>query len=83
MKIEDAVILSKDLRNLLDMKDHDQLDIILHNGELRIKKSIPGCIFCNSAIDLVKIGDYAVCEQCITRLSSANKGDCLYPLDVE
>lgn len=77
------IYLSDEFRKLLGLAADDEMDITLHNGEMIIKKSIPGCIFCNSTLNLIKMGEYSVCNQCVAKLSSSRIGDTLYPTNVE
>lgn len=62
----------------LKIKRDDMLDIQLVNREIILTKSIPACIFCDSAVDLVRKGDTYICIDCIQELSKAKTNDQFY-----
>lgn len=51
--------------------------------EIVIRKAVDGCIICNAASGLVRIGEYFICERCIKRLAEAKPGDFLYSAKVD
>jgi len=58
--------------------EEDELNIDVVFNSIVLTRAIPSCVFCNTAMDLARIGSYYVCESCRIRLSKAKSGDCLY-----
>ena len=70
-------------RKALNIKERDEVDLVLESDKITIQKPVSGCHFCNSAVNLVRIGNEYVCKACIQRLHEAKAGEVLYPVSVE
>lgn len=77
------ITLPEKCRQVLDLKENDEVEISLDIIEMRIRKPIFGCVFCNAAVNLVRIGDICACRRCIEKLHKAKDGDYLYPMRVD
>lgn len=77
------IVLPMEYRKALNIKERDEVDLILESDKITIQKPVLGCHFCNSTVDLVRIGNEYVCKSCIQRLYEAKDGDILYPLSIE
>ena len=73
------IILPEQYMKALQIENGSDVEVILGANELIIKKVFPGCIFCNSAANLLRVGRLYVCRQCIDRLGEAKENDFLYP----
>ena len=62
------IVLPKEYRNALNLKEKDEVNLSLEIDTITIRKTIPCCHFCNSSANLVQIGSEAVCKSCFQRL---------------
>lgn len=77
------VIIPIEYRQSLGINDSERLEIILKSDRIEIKKPTISCIFCNAGVDLVKIGNKAICRSCSQLAYNAKEEDILYPLKIE
>lgn len=77
------IVLPIEYREALNIKEKDEVSLALEADKITIQKPILGCHYCNSAADLVRIGNECICKKCIQRLYEAKVGEVLYPLHVE
>ncbi len=73
------VILPADIRHFLNIQTGDRLDVVVKQGEIRLRPSVDHCLLCHRADALIHIGKFSVCAPCIQRLANAQVGDYLYP----
>lgn len=62
------IVISKDIRNHLNVKPGDVLHIEADDNCITIKKAENKCIFCNSLYDLVEFEGKHICKDCIDKL---------------
>ncbi|MBR6533422.1 MAG: AbrB/MazE/SpoVT family DNA-binding domain-containing protein [Clostridia bacterium] len=66
------VVIPKELREQLGVKNEiDSFDIYQDGDKIILEKYRPFCVFCNKLGPSVKIGEYAVCNECIDKLNEA------------
>lgn len=71
------VVIPKEIRNLLDIKDAtDSLEIFMENDSIILKKYQPTCLFCNSLKESVNIDGRVVCVDCIEKLNRLKEEVC-------
>lgn len=64
------VVIPKEIRSQLDIKDNQDSFEIYTDGDLVIlKKYQPKCVFCKSLDDCVMYEGYTVCKECIEKLN--------------
>ena len=66
------LVLPIEIRQTLDIKEKDSLEIYLKDDGVFIKKSIPSCVFCNSTTKLKKFSEKNICIDCIKQLNNKN-----------
>lgn len=49
--------------------DGDSVEMYMEGDMLILKKYQPTCIFCDSLLDNVQMGNYTVCKSCIEKLN--------------
>lgn len=64
------IVIPIEIRQSLDIKEKDPLEISLMDNGIFIKKDIASCIFCNSAIDLKNFNEKNICQKCINKLTN-------------
>lgn len=75
----DGVIrIPTELISLLGLSADTELEMTVTKGQLILRKAIHGCIFCGSAMALVRLGEGCACKCCISRMHEAQVGDWLY-----
>ena len=62
------IVLPKELRRTMDIKDRDALEIFTEDGNIILRKYEPSCVFCNSMEDVVLFCDKRVCRSCLNKL---------------
>lgn len=68
------IVLPIEIRQNLEIKEKDPLEIFLKDDGILIKKKNLSCIFCNSNIGLKTFSDKPICLNCINKI----KGDNLH-----
>lgn len=63
------IVLPIEIRQNLDIKEKDSLEIFVKDDGVFIKKNMPSCIFCNSTIKLKSYLEKHICENCIDKLN--------------
>jgi len=66
-KIDDLGGLSipMELRRTMNLGEHQALEIFTDNGNIVLRKYMPGCVFCGNVEDTVHFKDLLVCKGCI------------------
>lgn len=70
------VVLPKELRRTLDIKENDSLEIFTSEDRIILRKYIPGCFICGQANSVIHFGGKTVCRACISDLNV-----CLMQID--
>ena len=66
------IVLPIEIRQCLNIKEKDPLEISIKDEGVFIKKTIPACIFCNSTVRLKCFSDKNICKNCINKLKEGN-----------
>ena len=64
------VVIPKEIRNKLDIKEKDPLEIYVEGYAVILKKFESNCIFCGNAKKLTEYKGKLVCDKCLSKLSS-------------
>lgn len=67
------VCLPIELRNNLDIKEKDSLEIYVDKDAIILKKFIRGCVKCSSVENLVDIDGNDYCHSCARKLAATLK----------
>lgn len=59
------IVLPKELRNTLDIKEKDSLEIYVDGEHVILKKYAPACSFCNNASEISVFKGRNVCRECL------------------
>jgi len=62
------VVIPKELRNLLDIKPQDPMEIFVDDEKIVLGKYVPGCIFCTELSDLIEFQGKKICKSCIKKM---------------
>ena len=62
------VVIPKEIRRTLRIKEGDPLEIFTEGDEIILKKYQPGCIFCNDARNVTLFKGKLVCEKCLAEM---------------
>lgn len=64
------IVLPKELRVTLNIKEKDPLEIYVEDdGRIILKKYEPTCVFCGGMNNIIRYRGYNVCEDCRANLS--------------
>ncbi|MBU3102961.1 AbrB/MazE/SpoVT family DNA-binding domain-containing protein [Clostridium gasigenes] len=58
------IVLPKELRRTLDIKEKDPLEIYVEGEMIILKKYEPACIFCGEANDITEFKGKRICKKC-------------------
>ena len=64
------VVIPMEIRENLNIKTKDLLEISLQGNQIILKKHGESCIFCDNTEDLVIFEDKKVCKKCLAKLSN-------------
>ena len=62
------VVLPAEIRQSLDIKVKDALEIFTDKDRIILQKYTPFCIFCNSADNMVTYEEKRICKECLEKL---------------
>lgn len=63
------VVIPIELRNKLDIKEKDPIEIYVDGSSVILKKFQPNCIFCGSTKNLVEFKEKLVCDKCREKIN--------------
>ena len=64
------IVLPIEIRNNLDIKSRDAVEIFVDGDNIVLKKYEPACIFCGNAKDVEHFGGKLICKDCLEKLKS-------------
>ena len=59
------IVLPIELRRVLDISEHDEMEIFIENDQIILRKFENSCVFCASAQNLVQYKGKYICNKCI------------------
>lgn len=59
------IVLPKELRDLMNLRPHDGVEIFIDDNAIVLKKYNPSCVFCGAAQQLVEFRGRIICESCL------------------
>lgn len=62
------IVLPKEIRDTMDIKEKDALEIFTDADQIILQKYQPSCIFCGNADDVIYFNKKRVCTECIEKL---------------
>lgn len=62
------IVLPKELRNTLDIREKDSLEIYVDGEQIILKKYAPACIFCNNASEITVYKGKNICQECLNEM---------------
>lgn len=63
------VVLPIELRRTLDIEERDQLEIMLEDDRIVLRKYQPTCIFCGAETDLLEYRNKRICGKCLKEIN--------------
>ena len=69
-KVDDLgrIVLPVEIRNVLDIKTKDAIELFTDNDRIILQKYAPACVFCNDTDDVIYFSGKRVCASCIKQL---------------
>ena len=59
------IVIPKEMRDNLNLKKYDLVNIKLFNNYIQIEKSKSICNFCNNTDDLESYNNFSICKSCL------------------
>lgn len=69
------VVIPIELRNNLDIKEKDPIEIYVDGSSIVLKKYQPNCIFCGGTKKLVEYKEKLICSSCSKKIEEALKSE--------
>lgn len=66
------IVLPMEMRNILNLKNGDALDIAMEGDSIILKKRLNSCIICNSKENLVDFEGKHICNNCLQRIKAVD-----------
>lgn len=64
------IVIPKEIRNELNFKENQPLNINLIDNAVIITKSKKRCLFCDKSKELKEYNDFFICTECIGNISN-------------
>ncbi len=64
------IVLPKETRKILDIKEKDSLEIFIDNDKIILAKYEPACILCAGADNIVYFNGKRICSDCIEKMKT-------------
>ncbi|WP_415310501.1 AbrB/MazE/SpoVT family DNA-binding domain-containing protein [Clostridium perfringens] len=64
------IVLPKELRTVLNLKEKDALEIYVDGEQIILKKYEPACVFCGDAREVVNYRGKNICKKCLEKMKS-------------
>ena len=65
------IVLPIELRNKMDIKTRDSVEIFVDGDKIVLKKYSPSCIFCGNAEDVFTYEGKLICRNCLEAMTHA------------
>lgn len=62
------IVLPIEMRNCMDLKNKDSVEIFVDDDKIILRKHVPACIFCGNADNIVFFDDKRICLECLSKL---------------
>jgi transcriptional pleiotropic regulator of transition state genes len=74
-KIDDLgrIVLPKELRNVLDIKERDPMEIYVDGSFIMLQKYEPSCVFCGNAGNITTFKGKNICADCRDSLKETDE----------
>ncbi len=63
------IVLPIELRNKMDIKTRDSIEIFVDEDRIVLKKYEPACLFCGNADDVILYRGKLVCRKCLAEMN--------------
>ncbi len=64
------IVLPIEIRNNMDIKSRDAVEIFVDGDKIILKKYEPACLFCGNASNVEHFNGKLVCRDCLDKLKS-------------
>lgn len=65
------IVLPIEIRNTMDIKNRDSIEIFVSEDKIILKKYEPACIFCGNADDVTFFKGKLICNECVQSMKSS------------
>ncbi|MBR4723806.1 MAG: AbrB/MazE/SpoVT family DNA-binding domain-containing protein [Clostridia bacterium] len=62
------IVIPKEIRNALDMRPKDEIEIYIEDGNMIMRKAKPFCAFCGKGEELSPFSGKYICGGCLKKL---------------
>lgn len=64
------VVIPMEIRRTLNIRQGDNIEILVQNDEILLRKPAQACTFCGSEKKLVAFKSHQVCQGCLKKMKS-------------
>ena len=62
------IVIPKEIRNALDMRPKDEIEIYIEDGNMIMRKAKPECVLCGNGEELSSFSGKYICSDCLKKL---------------
>lgn len=62
------IVLPKEIRNTMDIKEKDPLEIFIDENKIILTKYQPACVFCGNADNIIYFNGKRICADCLKKI---------------
>ena len=63
------IVIPKEIRKIFNLKEKDELEIIVENDIIMLKKYGASCVFCGADENIISFKDRTVCSKCLNQMN--------------
>ena len=63
------IVLPKEIRQKMDLKTKDELEISVEDDKIILRKFQPSCVLCGRGEDLIVFNENKICKGCIANIA--------------
>ena len=67
------IVLPIEIRNTMDIKNRDSIEIFVSDDRIILKKYEPACLFCGNADDVAFFKGKLICKDCLVLLKNIDQ----------
>jgi len=65
------IVLPIEIRNTMDIKNRDSIEIFVNDDKIILKKYEPACLFCGNADEVTFFKGKLICKECLAAINAA------------
>lgn len=67
------IVIPKEIRNALELKPKDEMEIYIEEDKIVLKKARPICALCGEENGLISVSGKFICKECLKKVHNLSK----------